>query len=325
MAKWDFRIIMKDIPIRDEVINTLKSEYPELSSYDLAIRKQFSSTDGRKYRVYLIEAPNSPWKEFIAKSNWNEQHDVADEARILKILSSRNVDAALPIVPYREGSRFILLRYIKGTNAREVLQDTSRVTEVYANIGTTLKEIYSVPVPGFGKFWRDPAIEWVDYVDEKFNERLTSNIEGGLHNGIQKIYAESRDDIVKDGNEGPVLIHRDTYTDNFIIEDGTGKAVLIDFAMAVGGRPFFDIAKLYLVDLLKEPEGQGPFLEALSVKRDEGELNMLRAFIVIELMGMVNFFDSIGDEKMTKFAENTLRDVVEDKGKITEVLGGFMK
>jgi aminoglycoside phosphotransferase (APT) family kinase protein len=307
-----------------EVILAIRREYPALRQYHMRVSKQFSSKDGRKYNVFLIEAPDSPWKRFIAKSYWFEGHDLRDEVRMFELLEKKNVSAPRILIPYVEGNTFLVMSFVEGKEARDLVDDIDRVNDVFQSIGVTLRQIYSVSVPGFGKFWEDSTVGWPEYIDEKFDERLTSLIPEKLIPGIKEIYKAGKVSIAKDAEQGPVLIHRDIYTDNFIVEKETGRAVLIDFAMAIGGRPFYDLAKFYVIDISRHPEGQKPFLDGLGItSRGKKDLEMLRAYTVIELMGMINFFNSIGDERKRQEVEASLFEIVQKEGKFNEIIEDF--
>lgn len=123
-----------------DVIPLIHSEYPTLSKYKLQDVQRFCSGDGRKYNVFLVHAPDSPWKQIVAKSNWHENSDLCDEVRISDYLKDTKVPAPIPLFPYKEGNSFVLLPYIDGTSAAELIQDDDKVEEVFAAIGATLKK-----------------------------------------------------------------------------------------------------------------------------------------------------------------------------------------
>lgn len=90
--------------------------------------------------------------------------------------------------------------------------------------------------------------------------------------------------------------------------------------MAIGGRPFYDIAKFMVIDVISYPQGLETFLEHAGIKKGESEWGLLRTYVILELIGMINFFKSIEDMEKEEMARSLLYEVVEGKGKFSELL-----
>ncbi|MDD3661584.1 MAG: aminoglycoside phosphotransferase family protein [Candidatus Dojkabacteria bacterium] len=308
-----------------DVVQKLQEDYADLQKYDLTVQKQFVSKTGRKYNTFLVDAPDSPYGIFVAKSFWHENQNLDDEVRIMNFLSDKEVFVPKLLFPYKAGNTFIVMEYIKGTDAAELLQNPEHALNAFRSIGTSLSKVYEVSVPAFNKFWENDPTVWSEYVQEKFDERLTKAIDKDLWDQIRSIYQKGTEVIAEDAKSGSVLIHRDIYADNFIIEESTGRAILIDFAMARGGRPFYDLAKFYIIDLARHSEGQNAFLEGLNIaERSEANFYMLRSYILIELLGMINFYMSINQTEPLKHAQTCLRELVTEKGSFHELVKAYV-
>lgn len=308
----------------NDVIQTLNKEYPELREYSLIVHKQFVSITGRTYNTFLVEALDSPYGVFVAKSYCFDNQNLEDEVHVMNFL--RNTDIFIPkiLFQYKTGNMFLVIDFIDGTNAAELMHNQSDVNNVYRSIGNSLRRLYSVHVPYFHRFWENDRTVWNEHIQNKFEERLTRKIDPKYVDHIRKIYQKGLPAINEDAKAGPVLIHRDIYSDNFIIEKNTGKAILIDFAMARGGRPFYDLAKFYISNLVKHPHCQDTFLKHLGViDRSESAYTMLRAYIVIELLGMINFYDSIGEKEQLDHTRQCLRELATERGDFHDLVVHF--
>lgn len=320
---------MQRILKQKSVLSKIIREYPFLTDYNPRIIKQFKSIEGRIYNTFLVKSDKKGFKKFVAKSGKTGNIELGLEWEVLKLLQKRNVQAPKLLLPKHKPNDFILMNFIGKYNASDVLKRGEKPNAVFRKIGTAAGKIHSVHVSNFGELLHPGSDSWETHIQQKFDERVRGVqylVASQLIDQTKEMYKEYSKFILKDGRSFPILIHRDIYSENFIIEESTGKAVLIDFGMARGGRPLFDLAKLYIWDLYQYPKSQNAFLQTYTryVPWQKSYKSLLKFYILLELIGMIASFHSRKNPKLKLHAVKVLKEILRNRGKIIELLDNMV-
>ncbi len=306
----------------DDAKKLLIQEYPDYISQDIKVLKQFASSDGRVFNTFLIEDKEI---RFIAKGIVYDTYSLEGEWNILRLVSGKDLPSPKLLFPDHLPHNFLLLEYIDGKNASESSSNSQDNKEIFKKVGATTGRLHSIPVESFGDLLHPAKIIWCDYLRDKIDERLlgTKTIVGddfykklvGLRDQLEPI-------LQSESSTKPRLIHRDIYLDNFIISDQTNEAVLIDYAMGIGGRPFYDLGKFYILELYRSPQNKADFLEGYSEYIDlpSDFSDRMRLYIFKEALGMVHFFNKVGQKKAEIHAINVLDELVNETGVIKDLI-----
>ena len=272
------------------ILSEIFKEYPSLRNGK--ILKRFVSVNGREYNTYLIECG----EKYVAKCTVLEQYSVSYEYLALKRLVGRfNFAPSLvfdDIVP----SDVLLLHFIDGFSLSEMDVDIGK----FKRIGEILAELHSVSVEKFGRFDKE-GIDWIEYIEHKIFGSLHSNINllpEGLIEKVDSFYLNLKDLLIADSKRGPVFIHRDIYLENFIFDKSKNEIVLLDYAMAFGGRPIYDFAKFFMLHLCDDPKKLEAVCHGYYGKKliPADFLGLLRLYLLTELSGMINFLNSMNKQ-----------------------------
>ncbi len=217
------------------------------------------------------------------------------------------------------------MEYIEGIPVSEALKQGYDANELFLKVGQTTGIVNSVGLEKFGDILNPSNLSWKEYQMERLNNALplVESFAGQELFGKIKDAIEKTKHILDEESKGkPVLVHHDIYLENFILNQKTGEVVLIDYGIAFGGRPLFDLAKFYIWDLSKYPEQKENFLKGYSQHVDlPSNFNeVMRFYIIRECFGMIDFFHGIKDFKTRDDAINTLNDLVNNKGAISKLL-----
>ena len=310
---------------QNNIIDKLIEEYPFLINQSLKIERQFVSESSRVYNTYLVKSNYSGFKEFVAKGSVLEKYSLKGEWQIIKLLKTKNFPCAQLLVPDHEPVNLLLLKYISGKKASERLLEKKNASETFFSIGELTGKLHTLEVSWFGNLEKNKNINWVLYSKENLRNRLAGSrkiIQYSLYKQTKDLLEDLVPIIESEKSEPPVLIHRDIYSDNFIIEEQTNKLYLIDYGMAIGGRPFYDLGKFYIFDLYHFPAYQKNFLSGYSryINLPIDFNKKLKLYILIELLGCVNFFSSSKQKKALNSVIKILKELTSNKGRITKLI-----
>lgn len=309
----------------EKAYELLLEEYPILRDAHVTIIKQFSATDGRPFNTFLVESEKNGFRKFIAKGQVVHKYTLEGERKILQLLNKRNADAPRLLMPDHPVKHLLLLEFVEGISAAEMFKRGEEVRgEVFSEIGNAVGKLHMTPATHFGDLEKGNGISWGEYLTSKIIERLEGgkDLTGDLYDEAKRLF-ESLKEVIRSESEGePVLIHRDIYFENFILQKGTSKAILLDYGMAIGGRPLYDLAKFYILELYKQPQYRDSFLTSYSkyISLPDDFSARMTLYILKEALGMINFFNEIGDFTHRDHAFLVLKQLARREGKIVDLI-----
>lgn len=276
------------------VLEAILLEYSILQDAELTILKQFISPTERAYNTFLVGTKD---KIFVAKGITGQTASVSNletEWEALKILDDKNVPKL--IFPNHKPIQYLLIEYIEGDSAADLLTENNNPNKIFSLIGNALGAIHGTRVDHFGSLIDSHPIFWNEYVRERFSERIhgiKQIIDKQLFDKTLEKFHSLEHVLEGEDKRPPAIIHRDAYSENFIISKDFSRAILIDFAMAIGGRPLFDVAKFYTTELSNKPEYRDDFLDAYQkhIPRDNNFVDELTLYIILECVGFIGFND----------------------------------
>jgi len=316
-----------------EIINLITQEYPFLIAHEypflknstLGIEKQFYSESSRQYHTYLVKSNYPRFEKFVAKGTLNPKYTLENEWQVLKQLNKASFPCPKLLLPEHQPQDFLLLKFIEGIKASEKLLKNEDIAQVFAQIGNLTGWLHTIKAKGYGDLTKTEKVDWANYSQTNITKRL---------NGARKIISEDlfvqsselikslHDLLIEESRLPPVLIHRDIYCDNFIVENETNQYYLIDYGMAIGGRPFYDLAKFYIFDLYRFPDQVNSFLQGYNqhINLPENFEELLKLYLVRELLGCINFFHSIKKQNYLELMIQILGELVNETGTITKLI-----
>ncbi len=309
----------------EEAKKLLHEEYPIFQNEKISITKQFKTAKGRVFNTFLVESTKQGFERFIAKGIVHEKYGLELEWKILATLQEKEADAPKILLSDHKPQHFLLLEFIEGLNAAEAIDRQENIEKVFYEVGTATGKLHSILSENYGDLLNPQNISWKKYLENKVTERLEGVkhlIPEELFENTQQFFHSIRPIIEVEALEKPRLIHRDIYLENFILKKETDHAILIDYGMVIGGRPFYDLGKFYILELYKRPSQRDVFLEAygnyVPLPKDFNE--RMKLYILKEALGMVNFFHSIKDEEAKRHAITILEELTKNKGVIPDLL-----
>lgn len=300
-------------------------EYPFLEKSSLSIKKQYRSANGRVYNTFLVESSKEGFEKFVAKAVFAKQNGLELEWTVLKFLQREKGGVPKLLIPEHKPERVMLLEYIGGQNASDTVVDDTSSSKVFELVGSAVGKLHSTKISNFGDLLNPRKTYWSEYIKKQIRERLSGTkalIPDFLYIKAEELVNSLDKTIELESKGKPVLVHRDIYFDNFIIGEDFNQAFLIDYGMAIGGRPFYDLGKFYILELYKRPNQKNNFLEAYSkhVSLPSDFNKIMKLYILNEALGMINFFYKINDNNAKKHAVQVLKELTEDKGVIAQLL-----
>ena len=139
---------------------------------------------------------------------------------------------------------------------------------------------------------------------------------------VKKAVAETRHVIDEESKGKPMMVHHDIYLENLLVKNNGKQVILIDYGIAYGGRPLFDLAKFFIWDLTHYPDQKGNFLKAYGqyVELPDNFNEIMEFYLLFECFGMVAFFDKIEADKNRDDALSVLNDLVTGTGAISALI-----
>lgn len=313
-----------NIPTKRKVLDLLLEEYPIFSGSDLVVEKQYKASNNRVYNTFLISSSKIGFEKFVAKGVYYEVNKLELEWIALNLLQKKKSDSPKLLFPKHKPDDFLLLEFIEGKTATEVVIDPENRNKLFEEIGSALGKLHTTKVGNFGSLIDKSKITWKEYVDAKLFERLhgvAALISKELYKDSENLFISLKN-VLESESKMPVLIHRDIYLDNFIVRKNSGHAILIDYGMALGGRPFYDLAKFYIWELSRYPEQKDIFLNAYQkyVFLSDNFKDMMRIYTLNELLGMIGFANNQKNKERMNNSIKVLDELVKNVGIISQLL-----
>jgi tRNA A-37 threonylcarbamoyl transferase component Bud32 len=311
-----------------KVLDHILEEYPDLVNFKPKIEKKFVASDGREYNTYLLSTTYPNFSKLVAKGVVNTSIDLNKERIFTKILADNKVNVPKLFYVNKVPSKYLLLEYIEGEGLEDILlRDTSQSAQIFEKLGSLIGKMHTTKVDGFGDFLEGKSSSWYEYVNEKFTERLGFSKKKNYINIVNyatNLWNDVQELIKLEGKNNPIVNHRDLYLDNFILKPN-GDLYVLDFGLLRGGRPFFDLGKFYLLILIKFPQYSSYFVKGYKrfIKLDKDSSILLKFYIVLEILGMMPFFNSIGNEKMLGKVLEDFDGLSSNKGVLNDLIINF--
>ena len=207
-----YNLLMANYP---EVKKTLIAEYPFLQKANLVIAKQFFSESSRQYNTYLVKSHAPGFEQFVAKGIIMSKYSLTNEWLVLKLLNQQQFACPKLLIPNHEPKKIMLLKFINGQKASELLQKTANPKIIFKQIGELTGKLHSINAPWFGELTNNKNIDWSNYSRKNMTERLkgaSQIISASTHKKAKKLLESFDDLIIDEGKLPPVLIHRDIYS-----------------------------------------------------------------------------------------------------------------
>jgi fructosamine-3-kinase len=302
----------------------LLAEYPFLQMESVRIKKQFVSSDGRVSNTYLVESNKRGFEKFIAKSVVHHPESLKKEWIFLNLLQQKKAHAPRLLIKQHQPINFLLMEYIDGITASEALQNGQDTANIFKKIGETTGLANSVQLKSFGDILNPTDISWKEFQMDRLNNALPlvkKLVKKDLYCRLTEIIKSTQHILDTESKGRPMLVHHDIYLENFLVNK-RNELILIDYGIAFGGRPLFDLAKFYIWDLSKYPKQKSNFLNAYSkhVSLPPNFNEVMKFYVIRECFGMMDFFHKIEDFKARDLAINVLNDLANNEGIISELL-----
>ncbi len=307
-----------------EAKKQILSEYPFLVNENVKIIIQFSSSDGRVSNAFLVTSEKKGFEKFVAKSFVHKPESLEREYIVLKMLEENNVQAPRLLLHNHHPKHFLLLEYIEGVPASDLVTNVNETERIIKEIGISVGKLNSIQVDHFGNLLEPTQISWKEYQLEKLfakKDLVYSILQEDLYKKVEKVINDRMYILDEESKKEAVLVHHDIYLDNFIVKSD-GNLILIDYGITFGGRPLYDLAKFFIWDLSKHSDQKSNFLSAYSkyISLPDNFTDVMTFYVIRECFGMIDFFTKVNDLLMREIAISTLHDLVLEEGTITELI-----
>ncbi|HET8670776.1 MAG TPA: aminoglycoside phosphotransferase family protein, partial [Candidatus Saccharimonadales bacterium] len=304
----------------------LLKEYPQLANQKAKIIKQFVAADGRTYNTFLVESDKPGFERFIAKSFVHNPDSLRREWMFLGLLQQHRAHAPRLLTPDHEPEHFLLMEHIDGIPASKALKQDYSLDAIFRGVGEATGMANSIELETYGNVLEPSNVTWKEFVQSSLDRKLLSvkpYVSDEFFAKVERTIAETRHILDEESKGKPMLVHHDIYLENFLVRNDDKRIVLIDYGIAYGGRPLFDLAKFFIWDLVHYPEQKDTFLKAYGhyVELPQNFNEIMKFYLLLECFGMIAYFDKIGAEKDRDDSLAVLKNLIEDTGAITELIG----
>jgi len=316
---------MPNPPTFESIEASLRTEYPSLIACEIRVDMRLPAGPDRLSNAYLVASNGSVGipERFIAKrghSASGTSGDILPEWRATRLAREHGVPVPCVLLPHQPPSEYLLLELLEGKNAQIALDDGASPEELFRWIGKTMNLLHRVPETGFG----ESSGSWSEWIHGRFLPKLPAmrTILGADRAAeFQCRFAELTFSLTCESDQ-PRLIHRDIYLSNFIVDPADSGAAIIDFGMACGGRPLYDLAKFYILDLYQYPEARDAFLGAyyFDSRRPPFFPRLMRLYLYVELSGMIRFFEAVGQTQALTHAKRVLDELLDNQGQMVDLI-----
>lgn len=306
-------------------LKVLLEEYPSLTDQNTKIVKQLVAADGRVYNSFLVESDKPGFEKFIAKSFVHNPASLRREWMLLAMLQDHQAHAPRLLVEDHEPERFLLMEYIDGFPASKAVKQGYDVAAIFQGVGEATGMANNIELETFGNILEPSGITWKEYVLSSLDRKIQSvksYMSADFFSNVERAVSETRHVLDEETKGKPILIHHDIYLENFLVRSQDKQFVLIDYGIAYGGRPLFDLAKFFIWDLIHYPEQRDNFLKAYSRYVElPGNFNeIMKFYLLFECFGMIAYFDKIKPSKGRDETLIVLEDLVNGTGIITALI-----
>lgn len=194
------------------------NEYPQLCNSQLSIKTRFQSSDkSRFYNTYLVESSHDGFERFVAKGSAHarfREKELGTEWRALNLLQSHEGPSPSLLIPNHVPQAFLLMEYIEGRPAAEVVLSKTDRYETFFQAGKEAGRVHSIPTPGFGSLHSDFDDNWVTYFDSKMRQRfsdVTGILPDNVISNLLGLYESHANVLEGDSPTSPVLVQRDMH------------------------------------------------------------------------------------------------------------------
>jgi thiamine kinase-like enzyme len=312
--------------IYPEVLKKFRDEYPYFDNKNVIIKKRFTSARNN-YNTFLLEDST---RIFVLKSPAHavyKDREILNEWRALNYLEKAKLDSPRLLFPKHTPKDSLLISYLEGGIASEIIKDEDIRKKVFYETGLAVAKLHNHKVKKFGNFFADSSTNWEEYINTKMIRHLDALPKSPfatshLYTKIKKKYFDLKILLKEESTKDPVFLQQDMYFDNFIINPKTHTATVIDYAYAIGGRPLYDLSKLYIIDFYEYPEHKDIFLNAYwnLVPKEKNFNEKMELYIIKSALGLIYFFNLIGNIEGQKQYITILSELVDNKGKIVKLL-----
>ena len=302
-------------------LDAIASEYPVINTWNVHLARRFEAGPGRLSDSYLLTAESH--KPFVAKygpPTATSSRGVLAEWHALRLTAESSVPVPALLFPDHQPYDFILMDLVDGSDA----SSESPSAETVGLIGDALSQLHEVAVPRFGDL-AYPQSSWIEMCTSRIAPKLAALADVLEPDVLSALGAKITEllPILADEPSTPILIHRDVYLSNFIIAPDRTHAAIIDFGMACGGCPLYDLAKFFILDLYRSPNLSDAFLTRYFAKtaKPPSYAYLIRLYLYIELLGMIRYFHEVGQESALRHATTVLIELLTGQGTINDLIG----
>lgn len=308
-----------------QALEVLLKEYPLLTDHNTKIIKQFIAADGRVYNSFLAGSDKPGFEKFIAKSFVHNPDSLRCEWMFLAMLQQHQAHAPRLLVEDHEPEHFLLMEYIDGLVASMAVKQGYDVDAIFRGVGEATGMANSIELETYGNILEPSDATWKEFVESSLERKMQAvkpHVSKERFAKIERAVSESRHILDEESKGKPILTHHDIYLENFLVRNGDKQVVLIDYGISYGGRPLFDLAKFFILDLMHYPGQKDNFLKAYGqyVELPNNFNEIMKFYLLFECFGMIAYFDKIEAEKDRNDALAVLKDLVDGSGAISALL-----
>ena len=210
---------------------------------------------------------------------------------------------------------YLIERKLEGVTADKVTFTQEEEAAFYRKLAGLVSEFHSIPVKKFG-YLGGGEDRMGAFFEDEFDERVESLEEKGVYTADE---LRNMKDILMNtfkrfDDLPPVLCHGDLSKKNVMVQE-SGNLVLIDWDDAMGYNWMADIARFtfWMKMTYSEPAYslfRGAFLEGYrGARKDEFDI-FEKAYHIYNALDNLVYAINVGDEKMTAFTKEYLKQFV---------------
>ena len=306
-----------------QIIELLNEEFPIFQNADTKVVKQFNSFGEKVANAFLLTSNSPGFERFVAKGYGLKPSGLQTEHLALQFLEEKNFHSPKLLIPDHKPHNLLLMEYIDGENAEEVLKKGDKSAELFYQIGEVVGKLHTFPYDSIGPLSEKSTKSWEKFQSQKFlekKEELYSLLDPELYKEMSRL-VDSSIPLLKEDQNPTVFIHRDIYLSNFVLSTNN-NLYLLDFAMTSGGKALYELAKFYIIDLYDKPQFLGEFLKGYKVsqKFPDNFKELMKMYLLRESLGVIVYADQTHQQDFKVRGMNVLRELIADKGKIIDLL-----
>ena len=253
--------------------------------------------------------------------------ELIKEHIILKLLNGRNINAPIALSNHKP-KKYLLMSFVEGDSASSVVKDATKTSIVFEKVGEEIGKLHTVEMDIFGDITQIKTSDWKEFQTNKFNnnaENIKEVVDKNTFDKATKRFYDYANLLADEAKGKPMLLPHDLHLDNFLYNEEKNVATYIDYGIALAGRPFFDLAKLYIWTFNDYSDQVGNFLKGYEkyIEISDDFDQRMEMYILRETFGMINFFKIMEDEIELQNTIDFLRDFVNGKSHIQRLKKEF--